>query len=393
MASDRSVICTRCGFANVPGDQFCGSCGAFLEWEGAASAATEVSPAAAPPGPEATAPAASRSQSTPGIPPTATPSGPSNPPAAPPGIPGEAGGTLVRCPSCGIANPASRTFCQTCGAKLSPNATVSSRSRAEIAAAVAAVPGAPPVSAAPATQAAGAAAPGQARRSRGLPRWIAVVVVLGVLAGVAAVAASQLLKGGEPASAASAAPTASGAPAASSSGGSVVPSPSGAEGASPTPAPTSVAGKPLKLTSASASSILNGNTGRYGPQNAIDGSLKTSWQEGAAAEQGQWLEVGFASSTVSAITIRNGYQASTPQYRANLRLKVIQISIDGGPPLTVTLKDATAVQRINLTPVTNATHVRITIVSTYPAVKTSVAGSPFKDAAVSEIGVLGVPAG
>jgi hypothetical protein len=28
------VICRRCGFGNVPGDQFCGSCGAFLEWEG-----------------------------------------------------------------------------------------------------------------------------------------------------------------------------------------------------------------------------------------------------------------------------------------------------------------------------------------------------------------------
>ena len=42
------VICRRCGFGNVPGDQFCGSCGAFLEWEG--ESAAEAAPAdGAPP--------------------------------------------------------------------------------------------------------------------------------------------------------------------------------------------------------------------------------------------------------------------------------------------------------------------------------------------------------
>ena len=34
MTDDTRTICKRCGFSNIPGDQFCGSCGAFLEWEG-----------------------------------------------------------------------------------------------------------------------------------------------------------------------------------------------------------------------------------------------------------------------------------------------------------------------------------------------------------------------
>ena len=34
MTADSRLVCRRCGFSNVPGDQFCGSCGAFLEWEG-----------------------------------------------------------------------------------------------------------------------------------------------------------------------------------------------------------------------------------------------------------------------------------------------------------------------------------------------------------------------
>ena len=40
-----------------------------------------------------------------------------------------------------------------------------------------------------------------------------------------------------------------------------------------------------------------------------------------------------------------------------------------------------------------ATKVRITIVSTYPGEATSVEGTPFDDAAVSELTVLGVPGG
>lgn len=408
MTQDPTVLCARCGFANAPGDQFCGSCGTFLEWEGAPATGSGA-PGVAP----ATAPAAAGLAGPTTPPPTqapgqaqgaasglaaATPAPPAQPPLA--SAPGGEG--LLRCPACGIAHAASRTFCQTCGAKLTPAARVSSRSKDEIAAAVAAVPGArPPQPGMPAPGLTGPGLPpavsarGDAPKARGggIPGWFLVVIVLGVLAGVGAVVGSNMLQGSGPASAVTAAPslptTAASAATASSS---AAPSASAkaSQPASPSAAP--LVGKPLKLTGVSASSILLADTARYGPQLAIDGSLKTAWQEGSAKEQGQWIEVSFDPATVTAVVIRNGFQASTALYKGNLRLKDVQISVDGGPPIAARLKDSTSAQKIDLTPVPGATRLRITIVSTYPSVKTSVGGTPFHDAAVSEIGVQGVKA-
>jgi hypothetical protein len=273
---------------------------------------------------------------------------------------------------------------------------VAARSHDEIAAAVVAVPGPKPVQPGPPTPAlrpgvaAHAAAP---KAGGGLPSWILVVIVLGVLAGVAAVVGSNMLKGNGPASAVSAGPSLGGSAATSQAAGkSAGPSSSAiaAPAASPTPAP--LVGKRLKLTGAAASSIVGGDTAKYGPQNAIDGNLKTSWQEGASIEKGEWIEVSFDPSTVTGVVIRNGFQASTALYRGNLRLKDVQISVNGGASVAVRLKDTESAQTIDLAPVQGATHLRITIVSTYPAVKTAVIGTPFNDAAVSEISVLGVKA-
>ena len=47
MSSDSQLVCRRCGFTNVPGDAFCGSCGAFLEWEGQPAGDGAPAPAAA----------------------------------------------------------------------------------------------------------------------------------------------------------------------------------------------------------------------------------------------------------------------------------------------------------------------------------------------------------
>lgn len=364
--TDGTILCSRCGFANVRGDQFCGSCGAFLEWEGA-----PVEPVAAPvPAAQAGSPVAPPAQTAPPAPGATTPA--------------VAAAGLVRCPACGIANEAARTFCQTCGAKLVASAVVAGRTRAEVAAAVAAVPGSGPSASGTVAPAGGRApAPTPRQAGRSLPGWLLAVVVLGVLVGVAAVVVPQLLRGGSPTPDVSTAPSAAGSAPASAGAASAAPSvaaPSAPAGASPTPSASPVAATALRLTGASASSIVGGNTARYGPQLAIDGSLKTSWQEGSATEKGQWIEVSFAPSAVSAVVIRNGYQASTALFRGNLRLRDVQISVDGGAPQAVTLRDVTAGQRIELPPVAGATSLRITIVSTYPSVKTSVAGTPFKDA-------------
>jgi hypothetical protein len=149
---------------------------------------------------------------------------------------------------------------------------------------------------------------------------------------------------------------------------------------------------PLKITGATASSVV-GNLPKFQPGMAVDGDLKTCWQEGATNEKGEWIEVSFDPARVDAIVLNNGYGASAALYKGNLRLKKIQISINGGTPRVVTLKDTGKDQLIALGENPGATRLRITIVSTYGSVKTSVAGTPFDDAALSEIRVLGVTGG
>jgi hypothetical protein len=393
VTQDGQVVCRRCGFANVPGDQFCGSCGAFLEWEGepvaehvpapgpgvdpAAPVGTQGPATAEPvrtPGPVTAAPAPASAAAAPGV---------VDPPSAVGPDPG-----LVRCPACGIANQVTRTFCQSCGATLVQAPKVGQASSAVIAAAVAA----PHKPAAPTTPRAQPGAPpasaeGGPRRFAG---WIVAMAVLGVLVGVGVVVGSSLLKGEGPASLASEAPIASGGPGAPStapSGAAPTASAQGGEATSAAPAAKPVA---LVLTGATASSVV-GDLAKFQPAKAIDGDPKTSWQEGEAVEKGQWIEVAFAPSTVSGVSIRNGYGASTALYKGNRRLKDVLVSVDGGKAVKARLKDTGKPQAIALAGPVGATSVRITIVSTYAGAKTSVAGTPFDDAAVSEISVTGVP--
>jgi uncharacterized OB-fold protein len=383
MSGAPSVVCTKCGFVNAPGDQFCGSCGAFLEWEGSVVGDTSsvVAPTASPVTPPATpAGAPASAQGT-----------PTTPPATPAAAPPDAG--LLRCPSCGVANAANRTFCQSCGTKLAAASRVAPRTRDEIAAAVAAVPGR--TTTAPGLPPVPRADPASGSRgSRRLPLWIVAVVILGVLAGVGAVVLPALLKGSGPTTAASDAPSAagSGGAAVAASGPSSAPGASDS-GTSASATPTLPASAALHLISASASTTLGNNTANYGPGNVIDGSVKTSWQEGSPTEKGQWIEVGFDPATVTAVVIRNGYDKSTALFKGNLRLKDVKISIDGGKAISVRLKDTQSAQQIDLPATPGATRLRITIVSTYASVKTSVSGTPFDDAAVSEISVLGVAGG
>ncbi len=219
---------------------------------------------------------------------------------------------------------------------------------------------------------------------RGIPGWVLVIGIAGILVGVAAVAIGSLLAGGGPGSAATAGPTTGGGPSAPASA-----SASSAVVASPTASPKVVK---LKLTGATASSVV-GDRAKFQPGKAIDGDLATSWQEGSQQEAGQWIEVTFDPSRADTLVIRNGYQASTALYEGNLRLRDIQVAVDGGSPIAAHLDDTTKAQRIDLGGVSGATSVRITIVTTYPSVKTSVNGTPFDDAAVSEISVRGVPGG
>ncbi|HET9521742.1 MAG TPA: zinc ribbon domain-containing protein, partial [Candidatus Limnocylindrales bacterium] len=139
--TSESVICRRCGTLNAAGDQFCGSCGAFLEWDGEATEAVEPLAAAATPAP-----------------------------------------TGLTCPSCGTVNPAGRTFCQSCGTLLERE----SASRRGMATTLA---GDRPV---------------ERTGARRVPGWLLPIAALGVLVGVVAVALLVVMRPAGPQSAVSA---------------------------------------------------------------------------------------------------------------------------------------------------------------------------------------------
>jgi uncharacterized OB-fold protein len=377
MTDDSRTICKRCGFSNVPGDQFCGSCGAFLEWEGRAAP-----DAATPPGTPVTPAPVDPVVSDPAAASWGAPYGdplPTPPAAAWPAEDDdeEDGADLVRCPSCGIANPASRTFCQSCGATLAAAVPIQAASHEQIAAAVAMTP--TPTEGTAATAESQDATDGRRR----IPSWVIGVGVVGVLVGVALVLAGVALRGPGPSTGA----TGSGAvpSGAASSGGATGGGPSASASTSGTP-------EALELAAAKASSVLDDRP-RYRPAMAIDGKLDTAWQEGAQQEKDQWIEVSFDPSRADTLLIRNGYQASQEAFRGNRRLKDVLVTVGDGAPIPVRLKDAMKAQEVDLGGVTGATSVRVTIVSTYAGEATSVEGSPFDDAAVSELSVLGVPGG
>ncbi len=394
MTDGAGVICRRCGFANAGGDQFCGSCGAFLEWEG--EVADGVAPVATPHADEVgdeglsglVHPTGAGAVPPPVPPPVAPPV--TAPPTARPTAPPLAG-ALLRCPACGIANAGTRTFCQSCGTRLAETSRVTEATREQIAAAVAASSKPKTV---PVTGVTSGRTEPSSGGSGGIAGWLIVMAVLGIVVGVGFVAASVLLRSPGPATGATAAPSviASNGPD-SSPGGSAAPGASDVPTDAPTAAPTAkVEDAKLELTAAAASSVVGG-LAKFAADRAIDGNNKTCWQEGAKTEKGQWIEVAFASSRVVAVDIVNGYGASTALYKGNHRPKVVRIAVDGGEPLEVTLKDTAKVQRIKLGEIPGATKLRITIVSVYPAAKTAVSGTPFDDAAISEISVIGTAGG
>ena len=358
MTDDTRTICKKCGFTNIPGDQFCGSCGTFLEWDGVPA---EDGPVVVDPAPPQD-PLPAYTPAT--VPATTAPAD------------ADAGyGDLVRCPACGTANPSGRTFCQSCGTTLAAAERVETASPEQIAKAVAWTTTPVPT-------------PGPTRKtdergsgsgSRGIPGWVLWVGLIGVLVGVAIVLGSFALRGQNPDTGATGSAGPSGA---ASSGG-----PASGGPADSTAPGTAV---PLPLSAAKASSEVSA---KFAARKAIDRDPATAWQEGKGQEKGEWIEVTFDPSRADTLLIRNGYGASQALFKGNRRLKDVEVSVNGGAPIAVRLKDAMKEQEVDLGGVSGATKVRITIVSTYPGQKTSVANTPFDDAAVSEISILGVPGG
>jgi len=197
-----TVVCRQCGTTNTAGDQFCGNCGTFLEWssepvEGAAPAAT------APDSDTSLANLLERRPADATAPGSAV-AGVSPAPAAPSASPG-----LVRCPTCGTANEAGKTFCLKCGNKLA-GATAATRlplpPRSE--------PGAPGTAATPTSAVPRSSTTARRREpadeGRGISGWV-VVAGAGIAVGAIAVVVALMLGSGQPPppAAASSAPSAS----------------------------------------------------------------------------------------------------------------------------------------------------------------------------------------
>jgi hypothetical protein len=372
--SSESILCRRCGAANSAGDQFCGSCGAFLEWEGEA---LELDGAAAP---EAAAPAdAAPLGADVAARPTPAPAPPASvPPEQPGGVPAAGG---VTCRACGRPNPPGRTFCQACGTRLAAGSATS---------VTPVVPAGQPTAGAGRSPARPRGSSREARAtgaSRGLPGWLPVVVVLGLLAGVGGVAAAALLRPPEVPSGASSEP---GTPPATLT--PTLPAASPVDSVAATGSPVPPAAVALTMTGATASSVV-GNREMFAASMVIDGELTTCWQEGADEEAGEWIEVTFEASRLAYVVVYSGYQLSHDAYLANRRPKDVSVSVDGGPAQAFVLADTEVPQRIAVGDLPGATRVRITIVSTYDPEATAYPGSPFDDLAISEIRAFGVPGG
>ena len=194
-----TVVCRQCGTTNTAGDQFCGNCGTFLEW----SSEPAEGPAPAAAAPDSDPSLANLLEPRPADA-TAVVAGVSPAPAAPRPSPG-----LVRCPTCGTANEAGKTFCLRCGNKLA-GATAATRlplpPRAEPGAAGA---GATPTSAVPRPSTT-ARRREPADEGRGISGWV-VVAGAGIAVGAIAVVVALMLGSGQPPppAAASSAPSAS----------------------------------------------------------------------------------------------------------------------------------------------------------------------------------------
>jgi len=351
MTTPGNLICSKCGYSNVPGDQFGGSCGTFLEW-----GAVPGEPAAGPLVVPAPLPA-------PGPGPVP---GPPSLPTGSPATPGTTTGALIRCPSCGIANPPDRTFCQSCGSKLSDAGRVTAATPEQIAMAV----NQGPVVRASTPKDLSDEQGGSGGRARAL----IVVCVIGALLGVGVIVGYALVRGG-------ASSGASPNPSAASSG-APVPSSSGKPAGSTPP----VAATRLAITGIEASSSAK----NFPAENADDQDPHTAWKEGAKQAEGESITLTFDAATVSAILVSNGFSASTDTYKRNPRLREVEISVNHGPPKHATLKDTPNEQRIALdAPIDGATTVRLTIVSQYPGQNVT-SGKATQSAALGEIVVMGV---
>lgn len=134
-----------------------------------------------------------------------------------------------------------------------------------------------------------------------------------------------------------------------------------------------------------ASSILNDNANRYGPENLGDNNSDTAWAEGDEGD-GTGEHLNFATMcgdfpcaqlVIKTIYVRNGYTKSQELFQKNNRAQLIEINSQTLDCLVI-LKDTPLWQAVDLPEPILSDWLTITIRSVYP-------GTHYNDLCISEL--------
>ncbi len=147
----------------------------------------------------------------------------------------------------------------------------------------------------------------------------------------------------------------------------------------------------IKGTRASASSSLPpSKQGNYKPSNVLDNDPSTVWVEGAAGlGQGEWIQLDFLKTNVSAIYFRNGYSRiannngawhKENRFYQNSRAKNLLLTFSDGSSERIELLDHEMPQEFSFRS-RSASSVKISIEDAY-------AGDKWEDVCISEIKLL-----
>ena len=130
----------------------------------------------------------------------------------------------------------------------------------------------------------------------------------------------------------------------------------------------------LTKFTATASSTLAG--GDYKPDNinkwGADVASNSCWAEGVAGNgEGEWLEIAASVPVLlDTVQITNGLVASESLFRANNRIKKLDLSVNGGQPVPVQLPDRMDPFDIKLADTKQVVRtIRLTIREVYPGIK------------------------
>ncbi|MFT5586474.1 MAG: hypothetical protein ACI9VR_004073 [Cognaticolwellia sp.] len=144
--------------------------------------------------------------------------------------------------------------------------------------------------------------------------------------------------------------------------------------------PRNVAGK------ISASSTLD-PADAYHASYLVDGRTDFGWVEGAAdLGLGESVSIDLDRVTrIQAIELWNGYQRSPDHFAKNGRVKVLGLSVDGGPVMEIPVQDSSGAQTLTLPSLVEARQLTLSIVE-------ATAGSRYPDVVISELRLID-PAG